>query len=132
MGSSYNPANYAAAQAVPCRHCRLGKVTRPRGLCWVCYYAPGVRELYGPPRPETAKFAGRGTPDTAGDRPPAAAPTTAPPGTPEKLAVLEARAQDGVRLFHPADARFAGDRRPLAYLAAAASRPRPGGRPRRR
>jgi len=28
-----------------CRHCQKSKVNRPRGLCWSCYYRPGVREL---------------------------------------------------------------------------------------
>lgn len=29
-----------------CQHCKQGKVSRPRQLCWHCYYAPGVKELY--------------------------------------------------------------------------------------
>ena len=39
-----------------CRHCHEGPVNRPRGLCWSCYYRPGVRDLY----PSTSKFARRG------------------------------------------------------------------------
>ena len=39
-----------------CRHCSKSKVNRPRGLCWSCYYTPGVRDLY----PSTSKFARRG------------------------------------------------------------------------
>ena len=37
-----------------CRHCAdpKRKVNRPRGLCWYCYYTPGVRKLY----PADAKF----------------------------------------------------------------------------
>ena len=35
-----------------CRHCSERKVTRPRGLCWKCYYTPGVRELYGVSKPK--------------------------------------------------------------------------------
>ncbi len=31
-----------------CRHCHRKKVNRPRGLCWRCYYRPGVRERYPP------------------------------------------------------------------------------------
>ena len=31
-----------------CLHCKILKVCRPRGLCWSCYYKPGVRELYEP------------------------------------------------------------------------------------
>ena len=29
-----------------CRHCSTRKVTRPRGLCWTCYYTPGIKRLY--------------------------------------------------------------------------------------
>ena len=31
-----------------CRHCAdpKRKVCRPRGLCWICYYTPGVKKLY--------------------------------------------------------------------------------------
>lgn len=29
-----------------CRHCGRPKVNRPRGLCWSCWYKPGVKELY--------------------------------------------------------------------------------------
>lgn len=36
-------------------------------------------------------------------------PTAAAPGTPEKVAVLEARAAKGQRLWNPADARLADD-----------------------
>ncbi len=34
-----------------CRHCTKGRVNRPAGLCWSCYYTPGVREMYGLPAP---------------------------------------------------------------------------------
>ncbi len=30
-----------------CRHCCKKPVNRPRGLCWLCYLSPGVRDLYG-------------------------------------------------------------------------------------
>ncbi len=32
-----------------CQHCGDPKrpVNRPRGLCWKCYYTPGVQDLYG-------------------------------------------------------------------------------------
>lgn len=36
-----------------CRHCVKNRVLRPRGLCWRCYYRPGVRDLY----PSTSKYA---------------------------------------------------------------------------
>jgi hypothetical protein len=42
-----------------CRHCQVKPARRARGLCWGCYYAPGVRERYpasarGPQREPTA------------------------------------------------------------------------------
>jgi len=81
-----------------CRHCNRKFVNRPRGLCWTCWYTPGVRALY----PSTSKFARRGVPDYCG-RSPLPSPTAAPPGSPEKVAVLEARAARGQALWHPAD-----------------------------
>ena len=44
-----------------CRHCSQPKVNRPRGLCWSCYYTPGVKELY----PPTSKYAPTGEPTAA-------------------------------------------------------------------
>jgi len=95
-----------------CRHCSKCKVNRPRGLCWSCYYTPGVKELY----PSTSKYARRGVGNFTGNAPLPESPTTAPPGSPEKLAVLEQRAKLKQALFHPADARFEGDSRPSAFL----------------
>jgi len=82
-----------------CRHCQKVKSNRPRGLCWSCYYTPGVRDLY----PSTSKFARRGIRDYNG-RSRIPEPTTALPGTPEKVAVLEERARLGLSLWHPLDA----------------------------
>ena len=84
-----------------CRHCGLNPAGRPRGLCWGCYYRPGVRDLYGP----LSKFGRRGI--GAGKlaprrRPPY--PTTARPGSAEKVRVLEERAAAGHLLWHPLDA----------------------------
>ena len=83
-----------------CRHCGVARSNRPRGLCWACYYAPGVRDRY----PSTSKFARRGVGNFngLGDLPPA--PTLAVPGSPEKVAVLEERARLGLALWHPLDA----------------------------
>jgi hypothetical protein len=83
-----------------CRHCQRVPSNRPRGLCWSCYYTPGVRELY----PSTSKFARRGVGDFNGAARLAAAPTDARPGTPEKVAILCERARLGVSLWHPLDA----------------------------
>jgi hypothetical protein len=83
-----------------CRHCNRVKSNRPRGLCWSCYYTPGVRERY----PSTSKFAHRGLGDFYGALRLPDRPTTAVPGSPEKVAILEERAQMGVALWHPLDA----------------------------
>ena len=83
-----------------CRHCGRVRVSRPRGLCWVCYYAPGVRDRY----PSTSKFARRGVQDFNGRVPLPPEPTTAMPGTPEKVRILAQRARDRQALWHPHDA----------------------------
>ena len=82
-----------------CRHCHRAKANRPRGLCWTCYYAPGVRDLY----PSTSKYARRGFADTYATPALDAEPTTARPGSPEKAAVLARRAALGMTLWHPQD-----------------------------
>ena len=87
------PPPSVGASAPPrkaCRHCGRPRVYRPRG----------VRERY----PSTSPFAlgGVGGANRAAPLPPE--PTSAPRGTPEKLAVLEARAAAGLQLFHPLDA----------------------------
>jgi hypothetical protein len=83
-----------------CRHCHRMKSNRPRGLCWSCYYTPGVREQY----PSTSKFGRRGVDDFYGWPVTAPEPTSAAPGSAEKVAVLERRARLGVSLWHPKDA----------------------------
>ena len=82
-----------------CSHCQSNKVNRPRGLCWGCYYTPGVKEMYG----GTSKFRSVGVGHGNGGY---AMPTPTPhrPGTPEKQAVLAERAAAGLRLWHPDDA----------------------------
>ena len=89
-----------------CRHCRRARVTRPRGLCWDCYYTPGVRDLY----PITSKFGRRGS--GVGNRRarPAAFPTNALPGSLEKILVLTQRAELRQDLWHPNDATWEGSR----------------------
>jgi len=83
-----------------CRHCQKVKPNRPRGLCWSCYYTPGVRDQY----PSTSKFARRGVGNFNGRTKLPPCPTNALPGTPEKVAVLQERARMGVSLWHPLDA----------------------------
>ena len=88
-----------------CRHCQKVKSNRPRGLCWSCYYRPGVRDQY----PSTSKFARRGVTDFNGATKTAGQPTDALPGSEEKVAVLAERARLGLSLWHPLDATL--DRR---------------------
>ena len=83
-----------------CRHCGRKESNRPRGLCWSCYYTPGVRDRY----PSTSKFARRGIDDFNGPVVLPPEPTSAVPGSPEKVAVLEERARLGLALWHPDDA----------------------------
>jgi hypothetical protein len=85
-----------------CRHCRSAPISRPRRLCWSCYYKPGVRELY----PGNSKFGRRGVGNFSGNAPLPAAPTKAVPGTAEKVAVLEQRAEMKESLWHPEDAPY--------------------------
>jgi hypothetical protein len=92
-----------------CRHCHHSPVSRPRGLCWTCYYRPGVRELY----PSTSKFGQRGLGNFNGNVPLPAFPTEAIPGSPEKVAILQERARLKQGLWHPDDASFAGLRKPV-------------------
>ena len=79
-----------------CRHCGRGRPNRPRGLCWTCYYTPGVRERYAP-------RCHRGLEDFYG-QPELPVPTRALPGTLEKVVVLEQRASRRQALWHPQDA----------------------------
>lgn len=83
-----------------CRHCQRVRSNRPRGLCWSCYYKPGVRDLY----PSTSKYARRGICDFNGRVTLPGAPTNALPGTPEKVEILAQRARLRQSLWHPEDA----------------------------
>jgi hypothetical protein len=89
-----------------CRHCTTGTVSRPRGLCWACYYTPGIRDCY----PSTSKYGRRGHGPAGYRLPPLPDPTDAQPGSPAKVAILEARCAAGEQLFHPEDAEV-GDYR---------------------
>lgn len=82
-----------------CRHCNRCAVNRPRGLCWTCYYTPGVRDKY----PSTSKYANRGVGNGYINNAPLPEPTTAEPGTVEKMAVMALRAKMKQQLHHPKD-----------------------------
>lgn len=94
-------AQLANKAGIMCRHCSQSKVNRPRGLCWHCFYQPGVKELY----PSTSKYARRGVRNFAGAAPLPLFPTNELPGTPEKVAVMLERAKAGYAIFHPHDAK---------------------------
>jgi hypothetical protein len=83
-----------------CQHCQQAPISRPRKLCWMCYYTPGVRDLY----PTTSKYGRRGIGNYNGRSPLPTFPTNASPGSPEKVAVLEERARLKQSLWHPDDA----------------------------
>ena len=83
-----------------CRHCQKSRVNRPRGLCWSCYYRPGVREQY----PSTSKFARRGVGNFCGQAPLPAIATAAVPGSQEKIAILIERAQRNAAISNFYDA----------------------------
>jgi|SRR5438128_6752805 len=85
-----------------CRHCGWKAAGRPRGLCWTCYQALDIRRRYSP----VSKFGRRGVLDFYGVGKLPALPTTALPGSPEKVAVLEQRASRREALWHPNDAPF--------------------------
>jgi len=89
-----------AAEKTRCRHCQRRPVNRPRGLCWGCYYTPGVREAYG--WRDVGGSSRRGHGNGNGDRPTPPHPSPVLPG-PDKVAVLAARAQAGFGLWHPHD-----------------------------
>lgn len=95
-----------------CRHCQKHKVNRPRGLCWSCYYLPGIRDRF----PSESKYGQRPIDDFCGRAKLPPAPTGALPGSPEKIAILSQRAQARQSLWHPLDANMS--RRASAALLA--------------
>lgn len=91
-----------------CKHCKENQQNRPRGLCWTCYYAPGVREQYEMTNSEDGRNSNnRGYPDTpCHKRPLPGEPTEHLPGTAEKMEVMRERASHQLQLHHPLDARW--------------------------
>lgn len=87
-------------EAIVCRHCSRARSTRGRGLCGRCHATPGVKERY----PPAGVCGRRGVGNAGGGAGLPANPTTALPGTAEKLAAMAERAARGQVLFHPRDA----------------------------
>ena len=86
---------------VICRHCHVASVSRPRGLCWSCYYTPGVRGLYPSTSPSGYRSSvGFGPLSTV-----TPTPTDAEPGSEEKILVLIDRAARKQPLHVAGDAR---------------------------
>jgi hypothetical protein len=75
-------------------------MTRPRQLCRMCYYTPTIREQY----PISSVHTYHGLHYVIRQVRPMPEPTTALPGTPEKVAVLAERARLHQLLWHPDDA----------------------------
>ncbi len=96
-----------------CRHCGHSPASRPRGLCWTCYYTPDIRDQYT----STSRYGRRGIADSYGHFQLPCAPTQALPGTPEKIAVLCSRALGGQSLWHPLDAPVLQQEMQLAATA---------------
>ena len=83
-----------------CLHCNLYNANRPRGLCWRCYYTPGVKDRFAMLDAKCVRgLAENGRIPRMPRR-----PTDARPGTAEKLAVMRKRLSEGESLFHPDDA----------------------------
>jgi hypothetical protein len=95
-----------------CRNCQKSNANRPRGLCWTCYYTPGVRKNF----PSTSKFARRGLGNFNGNAPLPEQPTLAPPGSQAKIMILMERAAKRQALFHPLDSIFASDQGSAASM----------------
>lgn len=116
------PADPEPPRPTACRNCGRAKVSRPRGLCWVCYYTPGAKERFA----SVSKYARRGVPTRKGRRPPAT-PTDATPGTEAKLLVLIGRAERGERLWHDRDHQAERPPDPVETPLCRVARPRPRG-----
>ncbi len=85
-----------------CLSCGLSKARRgKRGLCGSCYYYPEIRNLY----PRLVKYTCDGGGNHCSSSLPLPEPTSALPGTPEKIAVLMERESMRQQLYHPADAK---------------------------
>lgn len=94
----------ASVRLTVCKECKFRKPSGGRGLCTYCYSLPEIRkkylclDLFQDPSYEL-KSLRTNYKRRLGE------PTKALPGTPEKVQVLIRRAELGLILFHPLDAR---------------------------
>jgi hypothetical protein len=86
----------------PCRNCNKVCCLRPRFLCWKCASSADIRNKF--PSEYMESIDGSKIKRWPGpmDIPPE--PTKFLPGTPEKIAVLTWRVENGYLLWHPDDA----------------------------
>lgn len=90
-----------------CIHCKNAKVSRPRNLCWKCYYTDDVREQY--PIMDVPQNNRGACGKDFNKILPHAPPTKALPGTEDKISVMEKRAAEGRPIFSPEDAKVEPD-----------------------
>lgn len=91
--------SYIRPRKPPCRHCGQRRSFAGRGLCAICWRNRVVRDCY----PPLKGFHLDGVSADNSLKRPMPRPTEAPPGSPEKLAVLCKRAAAEQQLFHPED-----------------------------
>lgn len=95
-----------------CLHCKHWAASTARGLCRRCFDNLDIREQY--PHYGTrqhvgdlARFGRRGTGNGNAKSCLPDAPTSAEPGSPEKIQIMQERARRRESLFHPLDAGVA-------------------------
>lgn len=86
-----------------CRHCQREGNNYGSGLCWTCYYTPGIRKKY--PRDFNRYAAKEENQDINGGYSPPCCQTSTLPGTDDKIEVLAERLKQQVSLWHPHDAQ---------------------------
>lgn len=87
-----------------CVHCDKHKATRARGLCDRCHRNRDIREIY----PAKAGWWGNDNDHMRSSRTPSE-PTSALPGTEERIVVMALRAERGEKLHHPEDKQIDGE-----------------------
>jgi hypothetical protein len=83
-----------------CQHCHEHPVSKSRGLCWRCWFTPGIKEKYT--IEECYAHRGNGLSPSHGKKLPQR-PTQAQPGSAKKIQVMADRAAKGLALHHPLD-----------------------------
>lgn len=83
-----------------CRNCNECRVSRPRGLCWVCYYTPGVKDRFKPVSKYGKRYKDEEPAKPTDGRLPKPIPGLIP-GSEAKIRVMAERAARRESLFHP-------------------------------